>query len=781
MIPRGAAAPPPKVFCENSVYYFDFTGDYLNPGIPVVISGVGIRSSWDVQSTGGAFKATLAIRTRRAPDGTALYDIAIQKGTVNSIGFDSGTETFLIERSGNNFGIDKVQMQIKYQNSGNWTTNTASYAVTFGKAPVFGFYDYTGTEAGVNYSWLTKLFPQCMSNEVRLRSPVSECSSTLLSLAVSEVEYNYVNRSFKTVGAEFALSGDLSNQELLELRTNGGLNLISILSNASRSIAGNSFAFTSGKYYVVKLVCTDHQRWLETNKYIYINDSKWDLVLKDNNNDKGQEPIEVWTRDVFHSPDLWNRLNDPTQPVPSNYRTHEDLDYVNTPGNTNRMFFEVENIGCDPSPANEPLRLYWTRARSNESWDKDWIYDLTDHTAGGNAIETDGVLRPLGAEITIPNPVNNFYSAVSTSTNPDAFMLPAIAGGGSYIPDWADGVDWFPPNNEWYMYSATSTLSWRQADQRNIICLLAKIGETEQVRPSDDPIVWEGTPGSNYEFPNIPISEMVANNNNTNTRNTILVENSDFLVGHNNNDWDYGYGTVMVPNSNRSDRNIDLCLDLLGSGLSTDFTTYGDIYIGVTDQLWASWLANESPALTNAVVAEPGLFLATSGTHVCINDLDVSTGSEEQVGVRFLYQDDNLPSTEEYFEYSLIEIDRSEAGIPGSASVFQVTVPTSNPLLLQTKTSIERTTIEYLTGVDLSVYPNPAENSLVIGVQTEVDVPFSISIVDIHGKEVAYFEGTSIARNFSQIVDIRMYRKGVYVVELTSNGETQRKKVVVSH
>jgi hypothetical protein len=774
----------PFTICENETLIFDYVGPFVLAGMQVNLkTDFNGNSFLFTTASDGNIKVTYFIETYIDGNGIPRYRQGIKEGVHNSFDFSLVTNTngyFSFDQT--NFNKNSIAIKdVVYQtNSGTRDGQDVSAPINFGWSPNWIVQDHNGN---INSEWLAKITPACMQDAVILKSVRLICASTKLKLSVIELDYNYVDHVFAGAGSEFVLNGLLTSAEVDDLSGSAGLDIAAIVSEVSRSTNNTTISFDPGKYYGIKIINIEHGRWQETTKFIQISEEKWDLVLKDNNKDKGQEPIEVWARDVFRSPYLWNRLNDVSQPAPTDYSKHEDLDYVNTAGNTNRMFFEVENIGCDASPANVPLRLFWTRARSNEKWDHDWIYDLTDHTLGGNSIEDgNGSLHPLGSEITIPSPTNNTYSKVTTFPNLDAVQLPSIPGNDSYVPAWSDGVDWFPPNNEWYMYSNTSTLSWRNADQRNIVCLLAKIGETNDILPNGDPIVWEGTASSKYAFPEVPSSEMVANNNNINTRNTILVENSSFFVGYGNNDWDYGYGTVMVPNSNPTPRNINLCLDLLDSDSSADFTAYGEIYIGVTDELWSSWISNGSPALTNAVVAEPGLFLATSGTHVCINDIDVDLDSEEQVGVRFLYQDAaGLPSTEEFYEYSLVEIDRSESAIPGSASVFQVTVPTVNPnsLLMKKDDRPEKTLVD--NTLQMIVYPNPTSNILIIGLQMEADEEYRIQLLDITGKVMEEISGTAVSKKFSHVMDVKNYRSAVYFIELTTNGETKRQKVVINN
>ena len=430
------------------------------------------------------------------------------------------------------------------------------------------------------------------------------------------------------------------------------------------------------------------------------------------------------------------------------------------------------------------LRLFWTRARTNELWDQHWLLNLNTNPVSGNGIiSAVDLVTPvaLGSEITIPNPVND--GEYGTGTPGSIREIPSIQAGDVYVPSWGEGVDWFPPNNAWYDYTTMGTaLAWTQADNHNIICLLGKINDPTDLPispPPVDPIVWQPVVG-NWKMPTIPVSEFVANNNNVNTRNSTLTANSDFLVDHGNGDWDYGYGTVMVNNPTNYTRNVNLCINLIDNGYTTTFADYGDIYVGITNELWASWVTNGATAVTNATVAEPGLFLATSGTRVCINDIDVAPGSVEQIGVRFLYDGNSqLPSVAERYYYELEEIDRSENPQPTSKTVYITDVPTSSPVNLQTKRTLP--VQELLSSLTLEVYPNPARNLAVIGIQADKDQYYTLEIVDINGRVVFSEYALANSSYTSMPINIENYRSGLYMAKLRVEYRVVIKKFVVNN
>jgi hypothetical protein len=777
ILPR-VSQPAPIVLCDNSITLFDYTGGIVSPaGTQSGISVAGLATYTNYNTSSGPLKATIAIRTRHHSTTNApIIEIGIWPANTNESSINWVPSNAL--RSGL-WGGSHTSLRVSsyyYNASGNKITDSeVSIAVSKGWQPTFQI--LRKAVGGTDYSTdlFTKVSTGCTGNQINIYAPTLKCESDELKLSVQELEYNHQTHTFSGVGQEYYLHGGLTTTEKIDLGSTPGLNISAIVSNASRSQNGSTISFQPESYYQIKLIYASQGSWFDSYKFIQINGEDWDLVLKDNVADNGQEPIDPWTRDVYKSPDLWNRLNDHTANAPNNNteEDHEDPDYVDVPNNTNKIFYRVTNVGCQASPADVPLRLFWTRARTDERWDEHWIFSTN------NIIQTAGVTYPAGSEITIQNPTNGQFG-YSTNTDPNS-KLPSIAAGQTYVPNWQNGVDWFPPNNSWYEYSSTGPLAWTQEDKYNVICLLGKISESlDDVPGSIDPVVWQPYVGTEYQMPSIPVGEFVANNNNVNTKNTVLTEKTDFFVEYSNNDWDYGYATVWVNNPEVTTQNVDICFENIENTLPTSFLDYGEIYIGLTDDLWASWLSNGGTNLTNAVVVEPGLFMATNGSNFCINDIDVLPGSQEQVGVKFYFKDSlTLPTNPERYYYELEAIDRGENPALKSKTIFITDVPTTRPSPLQTKRQIAKKEARVNGSLGLATYPNPTKSTVLLQVSGETDAPYAWNLLDAYG--VTIKDGTGILSDgfATKTLNVEGLRAGVYFIEVTSNQQSKSQRVVV--
>lgn len=104
----------------------------------------------------------------------------------------------------------------------------------------------------------------------------------------------------------------------------------------------------------------------------------FDLSMRDDYDDLMKEPN--WdSPNVWESVDLWNRVAD------DDGTEHQAIEYE--PGLNNYLYARVRNTGCDPSPPEALLRLYWTQAALGTSWPFDWVNGWT------------------GAEVTAGNPL----------------------------------------------------------------------------------------------------------------------------------------------------------------------------------------------------------------------------------------------------------------------------------------------------------------------------------------------------------------------------------------
>ncbi len=249
-----------------------------------------------------------------------------------------------------------------------------------------------------------------------------------------------------------------------------------------------------------------------------------DIYMQDAPTDVGNEPnsnnteSEIWT-----SPDLWNCRSNPT--CTSNENPEYQIDGFNY------MRVRIRNRGCAPSqPAK--VRLYWTRARTNEAWDTDWV-----NSGGGSATQ------PLGNEITTGG----------------GLTIPSIPAGGTIVLTQA----WSAPNPAWEGYHQTG-VDWQGYP---MICLLARI------ESAGDPMLAESFG---------PIVSNIFNNNNIVTRNTYL---TNLNPGRPASD----HVTVMVRNPGLAEAYANLTLGPERSSAQPPFHQYGDLTLALEPNLWNSW------------------------------------------------------------------------------------------------------------------------------------------------------------------------------------------------
>lgn len=107
------------------------------------------------------------------------------------------------------------------------------------------------------------------------------------------------------------------------------------------------------------------------NKIISINldTAGYDLAMRDSYLDMLDEPnsqqaVDPRAWDIWAAPDIWNRQKPDGMPY------HQNPEYYTT--DSNYLYVRIRNVGCEPSPANADLRLYWSLASTGEKWPGDW-------------------------------------------------------------------------------------------------------------------------------------------------------------------------------------------------------------------------------------------------------------------------------------------------------------------------------------------------------------------------------------------------------------------------
>jgi hypothetical protein len=596
-----------------------------------------------------------------------------------------------------------------------------------------------------------------------------EFENPVIEMSVQEITYNPLTFSHSLSLPNTEVKRNLTSSEWSDM-LKSKLN-ITTFTNTGGSPA-SSITIQANKYYLVTIVNKGNgSGWNPSYFYFHTKPGTHDYAMRDysfsgTNKDIGIEPPDYWEDKVFNSPDLWNNV-----PAKKSPTVHQNPDFVTAPNTTgNNLRFNLKNIGCNtsnPSPSHS-LRLFWTRARTDELWDKHWKYDMTNNSII-SAIISPATPVPAGSEITIQNPTaSNPYNATSVPKT-----LSNITSASDYltqIGQLGTEVTWFPPNpadfaatNGSMGYGGTSTL-------HPVICLLSVINDNSN---TNDPIIWEPSTGT-PSLPSIPIYPFVKNNNNVVTRNTIIVDDAQYLIDRNNGDWDYGFGTVWVNNDQTTIRNVTLCIDLEETILPNDFTDYGRIEVGVTNGLWSSWVGAGMTS-TNMNVLSSTLFELT-GTHGCISNIPVNPGSEEQIGLRFVYDGTAvLPTNAQHFNYILSATYGEDMG---SSSIFEVNVPTTSPI---EENQYKRQPVKMETQInpDLIVYPNPARHVFLITASLPKQTSYSVKLMDMQGKVIKEIKAANETEYFSHKFDMQGYSAGVYYISLVTGSTTIQRKVVL--
>lgn len=572
----------------------------------------------------------------------------------------------------------------------------------------------------------------------------------------------------------------------------GGINISSFTGN------GNTINLVGDKYFLVNLVEVS-TTWRPTYNQIHVREGTWDLhfedmIKKDKSGNEltggarvnyfSYEPFDKWSDEIFASPSVWNKKSNSTA---LSTIDNEDPDFITITGNTNQMYFQVFTDGCSNqftfNDESANVRLFWTRARSDEIWEEEWLYDLTNNALP--SVIPPYNLVPLGSEITI----SGATQANPYNTNSSPVVVPPNIW--VYKPSPGNGVDWYPPNPADY---GPSNGQMSSTTNRPVICFLARINEPNS---TSDPIVFEPSGG-------IGVFPYAKNNNNVATRNTVLYDDPGFLVdggtsgsGGGVGTFDFGFATVLANNNSQGSEVVSFCLNqILTDTIATEsFSEYGYIEIGVTEGLNSLWIQGGSNT-TDVSVISPTLFRLDNGVSGCIDNINLPSGTtSEQIGARFVYSVDSLPTdSTRHFWYELTMVKSGE-GVNTTNSVFEVNVPINYPsssLILKKNQSIDNQsklnhdnnleTFKLQNSpntsiVNYSVSPNPSDGKIKILRQFEGKLgqdkfiegdSYTLTVFNQNGA-VVLSEKIRLFNNKAYEVSDSSLRKGIYYLELSNS------------
>ena len=738
----------------------------------------------NVQGTGFKVTPNLSVEMKAGAGGY----IKFTNNARNTVGFPApfiSNTTSLIEGS---YSIKAVRQTLTTKSySSNFVPNaihffdpdlpantTINNETEHNSNPIQVFFGYGPPVFSINNKTQEKviLLDGCEPTvKLKVNNP-NNCATDVFILSIQEINPLGITSggSFPSIGPE--IFRPLTPAELIDIISLQGLALVN---NSFSNGNGQTITIQPGKTYYIKLIYPGGGIYKATYKVLQYKSGTYDLMMKDFAEDEGFEPsVNLWSsKNVFNSPDLWNL---------STTNSANNPDFVDIPTNSNKIITRIKNIGCATSIPSS-LRVFWTMARTDEIWNKDWEYNLTFNGVWGAGLLN--TLVPLGSEITVGMPNLSYQDPFGTAngansfTNSSPYIIPALAAGAEFVVP-SGAINWFPPNPIWY--TSTNGSNQKFENDRPLLCLLARINEKNT---AIDPISWEPTGTSDK------IKPYSVNNNNVVTRNMQLYNDEVFFQA-NGSGWNYGVGSVKVqdpgytrPTGGAALPKRSLCLELLDAqSLSTSFTNYGTIEVILSDGLWNSWAANGYKGSNFTYnVSNPGSVWVIDGSKkLQLDKIEIDNGAKEKMGLRFNYSGSNLPVNPINMVYntyvSQFDTVPGDSNFVSADNLFSVTVPANTFGQPNDFTGVRE---EYSSGLELSVFPNPANNVVVIQLTARQASQSTGTIVisDAIGKIIQEID--NLNNEFVHSIDSKNLKDGVYFVKYQNEHSTLVKKFVITH
>lgn len=466
-----------------------------------------------------------------------------------------------------------------------------------------------------------------------------------------------------------------------------------------------------------------------------------DLVIRQDLQDRGDEPY-LSTQPVA-SPDIWVRRQ------ADGLTDHQNPDFVSQAGNANQVYAQVQNMGCEIS-APADLRLYWTRARTHETWKDHWLH-YTHVSAPNNYTyypSNSSNKVPLGGEITISNPQN----AASGST---PVSIPALNAWQSYV---IPPVAWYPPNPDWYVNDGDA-IQVAGGQIHPAICLLARVQS------------WQD-PMNNEQSPKDVVFN-ITNNNNIAARNTYITNDPSYKRGPNElGNYDYGWASYEVNNPTGSVEIIDLEVTISSDDTPDAFQNYGNMNIALSDGLWASWQAGGGSA-TGIQVISDGVVRLSDPANARLKGIRLNPG--DAFTIAFQYEFFGAVSVSQDLEYNI----QLSQYLNGSA----VFMGSPNHMITTVEAEASRKKPEQslnLNILELNAYPNPAKESATVSFTLKEESKVSLYVRDLQGRKVLNLSEaqTFNAGQHSLKIDLKALRAGIYFIQMQTPDQFLTEKLI---
>ncbi len=436
----------------------------------------------------------------------------------------------------------------------------------------------------------------------------------------------------------------------------------------------------------------------------------FDLAMRDSYYDMLDEPnsqatVDPTKWDIWSSQDVWNRLN------ADGYLTHQP---PCSGACSNYMYATIRNVGCAASPTTAKLDMYWTLDGFPETWPGMWTTDLFGSTA-----------YPQGLQIA---------SLAIPSINPgDRIQL---------------HKSWVPPVPTNY-YPGTTVMG---------LCFLARILDGHN--PSDP---------SGMTSPEGPgLSSDVRNNNNIVTRNTMVVNASN-----------YAPQITWLKVGNSGPQNGLFNLQFLNTlPRNSTLSQYMTITVSL-GTVYDKWLRAGSHGTFSSVNPQTRTVTFDGTNTMELDSIPFNPGEEDSVMLTFAINPNAngafmKDETVQFRQYSID--DNGVVDVYGSVSYYitytGVGDDGKNNPKQKNITGISNTLTE---NSGINVYPNPANS--IVNFEFHTMTTGYIKLFDIAGRTVAQLE---LSNERMAVMDVKNLLPGIYVYEINNGKDIKRGKVSIA-
>jgi len=344
-----------------------------------------------------------------------------------------------------------------------------------------------------------------------------------------------------------------------------------------------------------------------------------DLYMKDTHitylptRDRGEEP-NIDEGPMWLSTDIWVRRDADDGVF---FQEHQNPDHYDL-GGTNYVYVRVRNRGSQPSPADLPLNLYWSKAATALSWPSHWDGSITSPAL-------------MGEQIGQPH------------------LLPSIKPGGSHI----EVFEWNAPDPQVYADAYNLEPGSFFANEPWHFCLLARVEDGLPMPETAD------------------LNGNVKQNNNIVWKNVSVVDIAGNLSGGTWAD-DKLYGaSVLTGDAWGTGGTFDLAFRNPDHYRGNPVTEEAEVRVTLSAPLWDLWVAGGMQMDNLAISRIERHQLIVTGSPARLKNITFEPNQRELVHVGFNFLSRKL-SGQPRFDFDLVQ---EKEGLAVGGERYHIIVP----------------------------------------------------------------------------------------------------------